>query len=103
MSDKSYLQALQEAAFWSEYHRKRRDNPHAVTAEQLEGLGDVEALLPAVEAHLTDTDNPHEITADLLGITGGGNGGGGRVNLKAYHPVWYRADYILVGGFGSGW
>lgn len=34
MSDKSYLQALQEAAFWSEYHRKRRDNPHSVTVVQ---------------------------------------------------------------------
>ena len=63
MSDKSYLQALQEAAFWSEYHRKRRDNPHAVTAEQL----DLAELGPSLEGHITDDDNPHGVTAEQVG------------------------------------
>ena len=63
MSDKSYLQALQEAAFWSEYHRKRRDNPHGVTAEQL----DLEELGASLEGHITDDDNPHEVTAEQIG------------------------------------
>ena len=63
MSDKSYLQALQEAAFWSEYHRKRKDNPHTVTAEQV----GADVLGESLAGHLADVSNPHGVTAEQVG------------------------------------
>jgi len=103
VSEEEQIRALSEAAFWSEHHRKRRDNPHGVTAEQVGATGgggdpfdpaEIEGRLDIVEAHLIDFNNPHGVTAEQLGISEGGGGG----SLLKYHPIWMSADTTTITG-----
>ncbi|HOB44430.1 MAG TPA: hypothetical protein PLK04_11850, partial [Bacillota bacterium] len=56
-NEADHIRKLTEEAFWSAVHRRRKDNPHEVTAEQAGA-----ALESALLGHLTDTNNPHRVT-----------------------------------------
>jgi len=82
---KEYLKRIQDAAFWSEYHRGRRDNPHEVDAVQVGAAG-------LIGAHLADRMNPHRVTATQIAQASIGIG---------YHPLWYRADTTTITGLSG--
>jgi hypothetical protein len=118
MSEADQVRTLTEEAFWSKVHRGRKDNPHEVTAEQVDlgGLGtslaghlaDVDnphevtaeqigaATAAALAEHLADVDNPHAVTAEQLGISGGGGTPAG--GSLRYHPRWSSADITTITG-----